>query len=215
LHDALDGQAGQVEFVDISEVGRNPARLIPVWQWFLDTRSSPRRPVRGIGEPIWPGRRPEEILEIQLHEALLNIAVDPEIPFWLVCPYDAGALSPVAQYPVCRLAPNRDVEPQETIATLTQRRQFSKIAFTNARRRPTSAAPRPYLLATTTTGGESLIVLVLAPQWTTKEGPGIWVRAVRWAERTAGVWSTTAVSRPVLAPRPALRRSPPQHDQAG
>jgi MEDS: MEthanogen/methylotroph, DcmR Sensory domain len=60
----------------------------------LDTRSSPRRPVRGIGEPIWPGRRPEEILEIQLHEALLNIAVDPEIPFWLVCPYDAGALSP-------------------------------------------------------------------------------------------------------------------------
>jgi len=49
---------------------------------------------------------------------------------------------------------------------LTQRRQFSKIAFTNARRRPTSAAPRPYLLATTTTGGESFIVLVLAPQWT-------------------------------------------------
>ena len=43
----------------------------------------------------------------------------------------------VAQYSVCRLAPNRDVEPQETIATLTQRRQFSKIVFTNARRRPT------------------------------------------------------------------------------
>ena len=49
------------------------------------------RPVRGIGEPIWPGRRPEELLECQLHEALLNVAVDPEVPFWLICPYDAGA----------------------------------------------------------------------------------------------------------------------------
>ena len=52
------------------------------------------RPVRGIGEPIWPGRRPEEILESHWHEARLNVAVDPEIPFWLVCPYDAEALSP-------------------------------------------------------------------------------------------------------------------------
>ena len=57
----------------------DPARLIPAWQWFLDTRSSPCRPVRGIGEPIWPGRRSEEILESQLHEALLNIAVDPDL----------------------------------------------------------------------------------------------------------------------------------------
>ena len=92
LKDALDGQASQIEFVDIAEAGRNPARLIPVWQWFLDTRSQ-RRPVRGIGEPVWPGRRPEEILEGQLHEALLNIAVDPDIPFWLVCAYDAVTLS--------------------------------------------------------------------------------------------------------------------------
>ena len=43
-------------------------------------------PVRGIGEPIWAGRRPEEILECQLHEALLNVAVDPKIPLWLICP---------------------------------------------------------------------------------------------------------------------------------
>ena len=50
------------------------------------------RPARGIGEPIWPGRRPEEILECQLHEALLNLAVDPELPFWLVCPYDSEHL---------------------------------------------------------------------------------------------------------------------------
>lgn len=92
LKDALDGQAGQVEFVDIAEIGRNPARLIPAWRRFVDSRSFQRGPVRGIGEPIWPGRRPEELLESQLHEALLNVAVDPETPFWLVCPYDTENL---------------------------------------------------------------------------------------------------------------------------
>ena len=39
----------------------------------------PVRPVRGIGEPIWPGRHPEELLECQLHEALLNVAIDPDL----------------------------------------------------------------------------------------------------------------------------------------
>jgi hypothetical protein len=40
LRDALDGQA-EVEFVDIDELGRNPAQIIPIWQQFLDTRSGP------------------------------------------------------------------------------------------------------------------------------------------------------------------------------
>jgi len=93
LRDALDGQA-YVEFVDIEELGRNPAQIIPAWQQFLITRSGRFRPVRGIGEPIWPGRRPEELVECQLHEAMLNIAIDPETPFWLICSYDAVTLSP-------------------------------------------------------------------------------------------------------------------------
>ncbi len=91
LEKSLDGQAAEVAFVDMGELGRNPARIIPAWQKFLDAHAG--RPVRGIGEPIWPGRRPEELLECQLHEALLNVAVDPEIPFWLICPYDAERLS--------------------------------------------------------------------------------------------------------------------------
>jgi hypothetical protein len=89
LRDALDGQA-EVEFVDMDELGRNPAPIIPAWQQFLNTRSGP---VRGIGEPIWPGRRPEELAECQLHEAMLNIAIDPETPFWLICLYDVVTLS--------------------------------------------------------------------------------------------------------------------------
>ena len=80
LRDALDRQEDveDVEFVDIEELGRNPAQIIPAWQRFLNTRSGRFRPVRGIGEPIWPGRRPEELVECQLHEAMLNIAIDPK-----------------------------------------------------------------------------------------------------------------------------------------
>jgi hypothetical protein len=52
LREALDGQA-DVEFVDIEELGRNPAQIIPAWQQFVNTRSGRFRPVRGIGEPIW------------------------------------------------------------------------------------------------------------------------------------------------------------------
>jgi len=92
VRDALGDRSAQVTFIDMTKLGRNPARIIPAWQEFLD-RHAGGQPVRGIGEPIWPGRRREELLECQLHEALLNVAVDPEIPFWLICPYDVENLS--------------------------------------------------------------------------------------------------------------------------
>jgi hypothetical protein len=82
----------EVNFVDMTELGRNPARIIPAWRDFVAAQGDSGRPVRGIGEPIWPERHPQELLECQLHEALLNVAVDPELPFWLVCPYDAEQL---------------------------------------------------------------------------------------------------------------------------
>jgi hypothetical protein len=92
IRNDLGAKASQVHFVDMLELGRNPANIIPAWQKFLDDWSGFGRPARGIGEPIWPGRRPEEIQECQLHEALLNLSVDPDLPFWLVCPYDVEHL---------------------------------------------------------------------------------------------------------------------------
>jgi len=94
LRDELGADESRVQFVDMTVLGRNPGRIIPAWRQFLDTHSGNDRPARGVGEPIWPGRRPEELVECQLHETLLNVAVEPETPFWLVCPYDAGHLSP-------------------------------------------------------------------------------------------------------------------------
>jgi anti-sigma regulatory factor (Ser/Thr protein kinase) len=92
LVDALGADAVDVALVDMTELGHNPARIIPGWQRFLDRSCGGVQPVRGIGEPIWAGRRPAELLECQFHEALLNVAVDPDTPLWLRCPYDTGAL---------------------------------------------------------------------------------------------------------------------------
>lgn len=92
LTDALGSEAERVKFVDMGRLGANPARILPAWREFVDQYDG--RPVRGIGEPIWPGRRSAELVESQLHEALLNVAVEPEIPLWLVCPYDAEQLPP-------------------------------------------------------------------------------------------------------------------------
>ena len=92
LRDALEADADDVVFVDMMELGANPARIIPAWQHFVDDKAGPGQPVRGIGEPVWAGRRPAEIVECQLHEALLNLAVESDAPLWLRCPYDASAL---------------------------------------------------------------------------------------------------------------------------
>ena len=89
---ALGADAAEVELVDMGELGANPARIIPGWQRFLDRSGG--RPARGVGEPIWSGRRSAELVECQLHEALLNLAVDPDTPLWLRCPYDTRALEP-------------------------------------------------------------------------------------------------------------------------
>jgi anti-sigma regulatory factor (Ser/Thr protein kinase) len=93
LRRALDGRGGEVQFVDIAEIGGNPTRIIPAWQDFLSDNARPDRRVRGIGEPIWASRTPDELAECHRHEALLNVAfTDPD--FWLLCPYDTRALDP-------------------------------------------------------------------------------------------------------------------------
>ena len=89
---ALGGTPDGVRFVDMAEVGRNPARIIPAWRAFIDENGGGSRPLRGIGEPVWAGRRDPEVTECQVHESLLNLAIGPTMPLWLRCPYEADAL---------------------------------------------------------------------------------------------------------------------------
>src|SRR4051794_22026020 len=92
LQAALGTAAAGVRFVDMAELGRNPARILPAWSAFVAEFGAGGQPIRGIGEPVWVGRTEAEVAECQLHEALLNVAVDPDTSFWLRCPYDAAAL---------------------------------------------------------------------------------------------------------------------------
>ncbi len=91
LRHELANRADAVQFVDMSEIGGNPARIIPAWQAFLTEHARPGRAVRGIGEPIWASRTRDELAECHRHEALLNVAFD-DPDFWLLCPYDTRAL---------------------------------------------------------------------------------------------------------------------------
>ncbi len=94
LRDELSGDTDEVRFTDLADVGRNPARIIPAWQDFVDECGGPGRRVRGVGEPVWAGRSAAEIVECQVHESLLNLAFGGTHAWTLLCPYDTEALEP-------------------------------------------------------------------------------------------------------------------------
>lgn len=92
LRAELGPEAANVHFLDMREVGANPARIIPAWYAFVDGHGGDGGPIRGIGEPIWPERAGPELVECQRYEALLNLAFADTPSFRLLCPYDAAAL---------------------------------------------------------------------------------------------------------------------------
>jgi hypothetical protein len=103
LRGALGEAADTIRFADMAELGRNPGRIIPAWHDFL---TDERRPVRGLGEPVWAGRRDEELVECQLHEALLNVAFADAEGFRLLCPYDRSALTEAVVREACCIHPS-------------------------------------------------------------------------------------------------------------
>jgi anti-sigma regulatory factor (Ser/Thr protein kinase) len=92
LREALGSDADAVTFADMSQVGANPARIIPAWRSFVDAH--PGRCLRGIGEPVSAQRTAAELVECQRHEALLNLAFADAAGFTLLCPYDLESLAP-------------------------------------------------------------------------------------------------------------------------
>jgi len=90
----LGADAAEVEFLDIAAVGRNPARIIPAWQEWVERNTAAGRAFRGIDEPIWAARTHTEIVECERHEQLLNFAFDRGPGWSLLCPYDVRTLPP-------------------------------------------------------------------------------------------------------------------------
>jgi hypothetical protein len=90
LRARLGGQADQVHFIDMTEAGRNPGRIIPgVLMAF--SASAPELRVRMVGEPVWPGRSELEYPACVQHEALINTAFEGR-KGTLLCLYDAESL---------------------------------------------------------------------------------------------------------------------------
>jgi anti-sigma regulatory factor (Ser/Thr protein kinase) len=91
LREHLDGQAGRVSFADMTEIGANPARIIPRVAAFADAHHG--RAVRYVGEPIWETRTAAELCEATRHEALVNLAFAGTAAS-ILCPYDRTRLAP-------------------------------------------------------------------------------------------------------------------------
>lgn len=86
LRDALGSQLNGTRFEDMTQLGRNPARIIPKVREFVDAH--PGEHVRYVGEPIWDTRTPAELREATRHEALINLAFAGANAA-ILCPYDA------------------------------------------------------------------------------------------------------------------------------
>ncbi len=90
LGSELGSAAAEVCFASIEELARNPARVVPFWRDFLEEHDG--GPVRGLEEPVWPGRSRLEIDECERSEFLLNVAFAAEAPLSLLCAYDGATL---------------------------------------------------------------------------------------------------------------------------
>lgn len=89
IKDTLGRDSARVECADMTELGRNPARIIPRLRAFIDRH--PGRRVRYVGEPIWASRNAAELREATRHEALVNLAF-ATAGTQILCPYDAAGL---------------------------------------------------------------------------------------------------------------------------
>jgi anti-sigma regulatory factor (Ser/Thr protein kinase) len=81
----------RVALVDMSDLGRNPARLIPAGQAFADDH--PGQHVFCLWEPAWPARSVAEQREIARHEGLVSLAFSDQA-MTVLCLYDTARLSP-------------------------------------------------------------------------------------------------------------------------
>ncbi|NKE62255.1 sensor histidine kinase [Lentzea sp. PSKA42] len=89
LRERLDGKADEVHFIDMTEAGRNPGRIIPGVLMAFSASTQGR--FRMVGEPMWPGRTDLEYPACVQHEALINTAFEGRQGV-MMCTYDAAAL---------------------------------------------------------------------------------------------------------------------------
>jgi anti-sigma regulatory factor (Ser/Thr protein kinase) len=91
LRDRLAGAAPDTQFADMTDLGRNPARITSAFLAFAAEHAGRR--VCCLSEPVWPTRSAAEIREAARNEALINVAL-AGLRATVMCPYNAGELRP-------------------------------------------------------------------------------------------------------------------------
>jgi anti-sigma regulatory factor (Ser/Thr protein kinase) len=93
LHDAVHGAGAalpaDLHMADITEVARNPSRLMAMEGSFAAKHSDRR--VRIVSQLAWPGRTEDELVACSEHEALVNAALEG-YQATVLCLYDASRL---------------------------------------------------------------------------------------------------------------------------
>ncbi|MGV9249974.1 anti-sigma factor RsbA family regulatory protein [Streptomyces sp. NPDC003697] len=89
LRDVLGDSGRHVTWVDMTQAGRNPGRILSMLQDFADRHEQAPAPVSIVGEPIWVGRTAAEAWEATRHEALINLAFARRRGS-ILCPYDTA-----------------------------------------------------------------------------------------------------------------------------
>jgi anti-sigma regulatory factor (Ser/Thr protein kinase) len=85
----LDGDRADACFMEIEELGRNPARLTAAYRELADRAEDG---ICGISEALWVGRSEAEIEECERHEMVLNRAFEALPTCSLLCVYDRSEL---------------------------------------------------------------------------------------------------------------------------
>jgi anti-sigma regulatory factor (Ser/Thr protein kinase) len=86
--DVTDGNAG-AQILDTADLGRNPARLMPLVRSFAAAHEG--REVRVVCELAWAGRSEPELGEIARYEKMVNLAF-ATTPVTILCPYGVAGL---------------------------------------------------------------------------------------------------------------------------
>lgn len=90
LRDALGDDAAVVNWADMAEVGRNPARTFPMFADVIASAPGGKQ-IRSVAEPIWAERTADQYPACVQNEALFNLAF-ADAPLMTLCPYDSANL---------------------------------------------------------------------------------------------------------------------------
>jgi anti-sigma regulatory factor (Ser/Thr protein kinase) len=95
------GSAG-ARSLDTADIGRNPARLMPLVRAFVDEHTGHR--VRVVCELAWAARSAPELSEVARYEMMANLAF-AATPMTMLCPYDVARLPGSAITAACASHP--------------------------------------------------------------------------------------------------------------